>query len=428
MHSLLQRQIRRHLEGADVSSAPWAAFLEAVDRSYAEADTDRGLLESAMETSSQELLQANAELRALVNAFPDLILHLDASGRITACRGRVLRRFVQPRGGLVGQDLRLLFAEGERAAFDEALAVARASSAVMTVTHTSDDGGVIHEMRLAGVGDGAAVAIVRDVTDARRAAEMRLAKEGAEAASRAKSAFLANMSHELRTPLNAILGYSEMLAEEAPADMQEDLHRIHRSGKHLLQVLNSMLDIARIEAGMARVDVDGVDVASFVGDVLTSVREAAEARGLALAGSIGPGVSAVHTDRAKLQQMLHHLLANAVKFTEAGRIELAATAVTVDGRPGVAFAVRDTGIGIRADHLSRLFQDFAQIDDSTTRRFGGTGLGLALCRRLSGLLGGRIGVESTHGAGSTFTVWVPRHLPAGAAPRPAAVLTAQGGV
>ncbi|MEZ5419527.1 MAG: ATP-binding protein [Vicinamibacterales bacterium] len=421
MHRLLERQIRRHLETADVTTGPWPAFLEAVDRSYGEAESDRSLLESAMEISSQELLQANAELRAVVQAFPDLILHLDADGRITSCRGRAIRTFVQPRGGLVGHELRELFAEGERAGFDEALAIARGSSVVTTVSHSSGEhGATVHELRLARAAEGSVVAVVRDVTDARRASEMRLAKEGAEAASRAKSAFLANMSHELRTPLNAILGYSEMLAEEAPAEMREDLDRIHRSGRHLLQVLNSMLDIARIEAGMARVEVDAVDVSLFVADTCSLVRPLAEAKALTLVATVAPDAGVVHSDRAKLLQILQQLASNAVKFTDRGQVEIGAVPETIDRRPGVRIAVRDTGIGIRADQRSRLFQDFAQIDDSTTRRFGGTGLGLALCRRLSGLLGGSVAVESTFGAGSTFSVWVPRHLPPAPVSRPAA--------
>ena len=236
MHALLQRQIARHLDGVDVTAAPWAAFLEAVNQSYIEAEIDRNLVETAMEISSHELLQANAELRALIQVFPDLILHVDADGHIASSRGRAARTFGARPGGIVGQVLRDLFPESEREAFDAALATARHSGEVVTLEHTSHEGGlVVHEMRLASLGEGGVVAIVRDVTDTRRSEELRLAKEGAEAASRAKSAFLANMSHELRTPLNAILGYSEMLAEEAPDSMRDDLMRIHGSGRHLLQ-------------------------------------------------------------------------------------------------------------------------------------------------------------------------------------------------
>jgi signal transduction histidine kinase len=397
VHALLQRQVRRFLDGVDLTAAPWPAFLEVVDRSYRDAESDRSLVETAMEISSLELLQANAELRGLVQAFPDLILHVDANGRITACRGRSTRTFAVPTGGLVGQELRGLFRAG------------LARGAVVTVEHTSDDRlPVVHEMRLAAIGEGHVVAIVRDVTDTRRSEDLRLAKEGAEAASRAKSAFLANMSHELRTPLNAILGYSEMLAEDAPEEMREDLRRIHRSGRHLLQLLNAMLDIARVEAGMVRIEIDTVDIDVVAAEALAAVRGTAARKGLALSATMGAGVPTIQTDRAKLLQVLGNLLDNAVKFTDQGHVTLDVRAADTDGQPGVTFAVRDSGIGIPDEMLARLFQDFAQVDESATRRFGGTGLGLALCRRLCGLLGGRVGVESTFGTGSTFTVWMPR--------------------
>ncbi len=418
MHALLQRQIARHLNGVDVTAAPWAAFLEAVNQSYIEAEIDRNLVETAMEISSHELLQANAELRALIQVFPDLILHVDADGHIASSRGRAARTFGARPGGIVGQVLRDLFPESEREAFDAALATARHSGEVVTLEHTSHEGGlVVHEMRLASLGEGGGVAIVRDVTYTRRS------EEGAEAASRAKSAFLANMSHELRTPLNAILGYSEMLAEEAPDSMRDDLMRIHGSGRHLLQLLNAMLDIARIEAGMVRLDVDGVDVAAVVQDAVASVRAAADAKHLPVRSTIEPGVQWLQTDRAKLVQVLAALAGNAVKFTEQGSVEIAVRAERHGERDGVLFAVTDTGIGLAADHLSRLFRDFAQVDESTTRRFGGTGLGLALCRRLCSLIDGQVSVRSTYGAGSTFSVWVPRLLETPAAAAETAIAT-----
>jgi signal transduction histidine kinase len=419
VHSLLQRQIRQRLADVDVTTGPWPAFLAAVDQSYREADADRNFVESAMEVSSAELLQANAELRGLVQVFPDLILHVDANGRVTARRGRSVRAFNPTKGALVGQPLRAFFCEVEAPAFDAALVSARDTGTVETVLRTCRDGAavVVHEIRLAALGEGAGfIAIVRDVTDARRAEELRLAKEGAEAASRAKSAFLANMSHELRTPLNAILGYSEMLAEDAPPNFTDDLWKIHRSGRHLLQLLNAMLDIARIEAGMVKVELDAVDVEPLVADTLAAVRAQASAKGVAVSSTVEPTVESLVTDRVKLLQMLVALVGNAVKFTEQGSVLVAVARVAADGDAGLLFSVRDTGIGIETDHLARLFQDFAQVDESATRRFGGAGLGLALVRRLSGLIGGRVSVRSTPGVGSTFEVWLPLRPAADALP------------
>jgi signal transduction histidine kinase len=410
VHSLLQRQLRRYLDGVDLTREPWPAFLASVDRSYREADADRELVESAMEVSSAELLQANAELRGLVQVFPDLILHIDAAGVITARRGRSVRGFAAARGGLVGQALRGFFDPAEAPAFDAALAAARDTGAVATVLWTGRDGSdeVLHEMRLAALGEhGGVIAIVRDVTDARRAEQLRLARDGAEAASRAKSAFLANMSHELRTPLNAILGYSELLTEDAPAAMRDDLQRIHRSGRSLLQLLNAMLEVARIDAGMVQVEPDTIGASAVAAAAVARVRPHAEAKGLTLECHDTLAGATVETDHAKLTHVLVILLENAVKFTDHGTVAITAAAAPLDGRPGVAFAVRDAGIGIPSDHVARLFQDFAQVDESTTRRHGGLGIGLALARRLATLLGGQLQVDSVLGEGSTFSVWVP---------------------
>ncbi len=409
MHSLLKRQIRRYLDGVDLTVEPWRGFIAVVDRSYHEADDDRALVESAMELSSQELLQANAELRGLVQAFPDVVLHVDADGAIAAQRGSAARAFGTARGALVGQHLRDLFSPNEVEGFEAQLAQTRTTGEVTTVTHSRSERGVaiVHEMRLAALGGGAVIAIVRDVTEARRSEELRLAVEGAEAASVAKSAFLANMSHELRTPLNAILGYSELLAEDAAPQARQDLDRIQSAGRRLLHIINAMLDIARIEAGRVDVELDVVELDGFVADAVAAVREDAADKGLALTSTVAPGVTTLLTDRAKLKQVIENLLGNAVKFTESGRVELRVRAGAVDERTGVVLAVRDSGIGISPEKMGRLFQDFAQVDESNTRKFGGTGLGLAISRRLCALIGGRVDVESTPGVGSTFSVWVP---------------------
>jgi PAS domain S-box-containing protein len=406
---LLKRQIRRYLDGVDLTVEPWRGFIAVIDRSYHEADDDRALVESAMELSSQELLQANAELRGLVQAFPDLVLHVDVDGAIAAQRGSAARAFGTSRGALVGQHLRDLFSASEVEAFEARLAQTRATGEVTTVTHSRSERGVaiVHEMRLATLGGGAVIAIVRDVTEARRSEELRLAVEGAEAASVAKSAFLANMSHELRTPLNAILGYSELLAEDAAPETRQDLDRIQGAGRRLLHIINAMLDIARIEAGRVEVELGTVELDGFVADAIAAVQADAADKGLTLTSSVAPGLTKVRTDRAKLKQVIENLLGNAIKFTERGQVELVVRAGPAGQPPGLVLAVRDSGIGISPEKMGRLFQDFAQADESSTRRFGGAGLGLAISRRLCTLLGGRVEVESTYGIGSTFSVWIP---------------------
>lgn len=409
MHSLLKRQIRRYLGDVDVSAEPLATFLAAVDRSYEEGDADRNLVESAMEISSQELLQANVELRGLVQAFPDLVLHVDADGVITAQRGSAVRAFGWERGALVGQPLRNLLSPTEAATFDDVLAATRTTGVVGTVVHARQEAGesLVHEMRLASLEAGAVIAIVRDLTDARRAADMQVAKEAAEAASRAKSAFLATMSHELRTPLTAILGYTEILAEEAEPDARQSLDRIEEAGQRLLQIVDTILEIASLEAGHTHISADVVDVASVVADVLATVRTRANEKHLVLAGTVADEAATITTDRVRLRKVLEIMLDNAVKFTRAGTVSLDVRASEDEAGTGLTFVVRDTGIGIPADKLAHIFGDFSQVDESDTRRFGGAGLGLSISWRICKLLGGRIDVTSQAGVGTTFSIALP---------------------
>ena len=237
------------------------------------------------------------------------------------------------------------------------------------------------------------------------------ARDEAMAASRAKSSFLANMSHELRTPLNAIMGYAEILGEDAQElgaeDLVPDLHKIHTAGRHLLELINDILDLSKIEAGKMSVHLEQVSVADLVDEVVETVRPLLNARGnqLDLDMDVDPGV--MTTDATRVRQTLLNLLSNAVKFTDRGTVTVAVHRLVSGGRELVRFVVRDTGIGMSAEQLGRLFQDFEQGDSSTTRRYGGTGLGLSISRKLCALLGGTIEADSELGVGSVFTVELP---------------------
>ncbi|MGE5103972.1 MAG: GAF domain-containing protein, partial [Betaproteobacteria bacterium] len=229
-----------------------------------------------------------------------------------------------------------------------------------------------------------------------------------EIANKHKSEFLANMSHELRTPLNAIIGFSEVLLERLFGDLndkQDDyLKDIHSSGKHLLTLINDILDLSKIEAGRMELEPSRFDVAPAIGNALTLIRERAQKHGIALAQNVDPALGAIVADERKFKQILLNLLSNAVKFTpDGGRIEV--TAVRRDGHAEIA--VRDTGIGIAPEDQAAVFEEFRQVGHDYTKKQEGTGLGLALTRKFVELHGGRIGVESAPGKGTTFTFTIP---------------------
>ncbi|MBF0098319.1 MAG: cache domain-containing protein [Magnetococcales bacterium] len=246
----------------------------------------------------------------------------------------------------------------------------------------------------------------RDIEQARAAAEM---------ANRAKSTFLANMSHELRTPLNAVIGYSEMLEEDAVGAGLDhfvlDLQKIHAAGKHLLQLINDVLDLSKVEAGKISLLPEVIELQQLLDGIAHTIQPllAKNKNSFQLIMEGEPGQA--HTDPIRLRQVLLNLLSNASKFTEQGEITLQLQRVREDGGDWLLFHVRDTGIGITPEQIEHLFQPFAQADVSTTRKYGGTGLGLAISRRFCRMLGGEVEVNSQPGFGSTFTVRIPALLP-----------------
>ena len=260
----------------------------------------------------------------------------------------------------------------------------------------------------------------------RKSAELIAAKEAAEQASVAKSQFLANMSHELRTPLNAIIGYSEMLIEEAEeggaTPLVPDLQKIQRSGRHLLGLINDVLDVSKIEAGRLELHVESVPVATMLQEVSATAAPLVARRRNRLELQVAGAPDAIRADEMRLRQVLLNLLSNAAKFTEDGRITLQAEGVRDAAGEWVAFTVRDTGIGMTAEQRAQLFQPFTQVDASPTRRFEGTGLGLTIAKRLVEMMGGTIRLESEPGVGTTVVVRLPAAGPPVAAPPTSSVL------
>ena len=253
---------------------------------------------------------------------------------------------------------------------------------------------------------------------AERTEELEITRDRAEEANRTKSAFLANMSHELRTPMNAIIGYSEMLMEESgemePEELREDLQKIHGAGKHLLGLINDVLDISKIEAGKMTLYLETFDIGTMLREVAATIQPLMAKNRNRLELHFPPEIGTLHADLTKVRQTLFNLLSNAAKFTEEGVVSLTVSCE----EEIIRFHVRDSGIGMTPEQLGKLFVAFTQADVSTSRKYGGTGLGLTISKRFCEMMGGDLIVESKLGEGSLFTAWLPRRVSDGA---PAAV-------
>jgi PAS domain S-box-containing protein len=350
--------------------------------------------------------------QTVVENSPVAIVTLDLRGRIVALNPAFERLFGYTPTEAVGRDLDSLInietTMEEARRYTRNAATGRAAHGIGR--RRRRDGSFL-DVEFAGVpvdvsGERVGiVALYHDVT------ELLEARQQAESANQAKSQFLANMSHELRTPLNAIIGYSEMIQEEAVEtgreDFVPDLRKIRSSGHHLLSLINDILDLSKIEAGKTELYLESFDLERLIGEVADTVAPLVARNDNSLELDVEP-VGAMTADLTKVRQVLFNLLSNASKFTENGTIRLVARrAIEGDGREWIQVDIADSGIGMTPEQMGRLFEAFSQAEASTTRRFGGTGLGLALSRRFCRLMGGDITVSSEPGVGSTFSVRIP---------------------
>ena len=274
--------------------------------------------------------------------------------------------------------------------------------------------------------NGGVVATYADITELKQheaeladlVEKLQIARDAANEANRTKSSFLANMSHELRTPLNAIIGLTEMMVSNAARfgteKAQEPLQRVNRAGRHLLGLINEVLDLSKIEAGKLELHPESDDLVPLIDEVIGTARQLAEQNKNRLVVECQESLGPLTVDPMRLRQILLNLLSNACKFTKEGEVALRARKVA-DGRSWIEFAVSDTGIGMTAEQQQKLFEEFSQADAITARRFGGTGLGLAITRKLARLMGGDVTVASEPGKGSVFTVRLPVGLEESAA-------------
>ncbi len=359
----------------------------------------------------EEAARQREFFRSLLNNSPVAIVQLDTDYNVASCNPAFESLFGYTEQEARGRNLDELITDpntlGEAAQYSRD-AVDRA---VKGIGRRRRKDGSFVEVEILGVpviADESRVALMGMYHDI---SELSAARRDAEGANRAKSQFLANMSHELRTPLNAIIGYSEMLQEEAEdAGLESfvaDLTKIHTAGKHLLSLINDVLDLSKIEAGKMDLVLESFDVDGMLDEVVTTIQPLVAKNANTLTVQRDGSIGRMHADLVKVRQMLLNLLSNACKFTEQGSITVRVSRETTPSGAAVAFAVSDSGIGMTPEQMARLFEAFTQAESSTSRRYGGTGLGLALTRRFAEMMGGSVAVESAPGRGSTFTMRIP---------------------
>ena len=374
--------------------------LKERDRFAAEAETQRKTIAAAIATisegfvlydSNDRIVLFNEQFRAIYPGLADIIEQGTTFGEVLEA---VVSRSLVDLGNQSSQD----WIAERRARHEHSGGFAEYSYGGRYIR--------ISERRIQG---GGTVAVYSDITELRQHnLELEQARELSEVANRTKSQFLANMSHELRTPLNAIIGYSEILQEDAADGGQvhfvTDLKKIEGAGRHLLGLINDILDLSKVEAGKMEVFIEEVDIPSLLEEVGAIIRPLVAKSGNTLELRVAPEIGSIRTDRTKVKQCLLNVLSNASKFTQNGKLTIA---IERTDRTTVQMTISDTGIGMSPEQLGRLFHAFSQADASTTKKFGGTGLGLAITRHFCRLLGGDISVTSQVGEGSTFTIVIP---------------------
>ena len=384
----------------------------------------------------KELEAAAAHLAAIVESSDDAIIGKDLLGIVLRWNAGAERLFGYRAAEMIGHPVTRLIPQdrmqeevhilariqrGERVRHFETERLRKDGSRVavsVTVSPIKDSAGQIT----------GASKVARDITEQKRneaalreanenlerkvierTAQLTRAKEQAEQAGRAKSEFLASMSHELRTPLNGVIGFSEFLIDEKPgplnARQKEYLGDVLSSGRHLLQLINDILDLSKVEAGRLVLNPERFQVRKAIAEAQAVAGPIGQKKNLSVVLSIDEGLDWVELDQVKFKQVVYNLLSNALKFTDAGgRIEMHCS---TSGAEHFTLAVKDSGIGIKAEDMPKLFREFVQIDSGLKRQYAGTGLGLALTRKLVEMQGGSVAVESEFGKGSTFTVRLP---------------------
>jgi PAS domain S-box-containing protein len=370
--------------------------------------------------AEEQLRRTRDELQALVEAAPVAIVGIDTEGIVANWHGGAQTMFGWSAAEVIGRPLLNVppDKQEEHRTLRDRVLQGNSFTGFETRRVGKDGSPIDVSLSTAPLHDGAGhivgmIGVYQDISERRLIAEQRQAREAADAANLAKSNFLANMSHELRTPLNAIIGFSELLEDRTFGELNERQQRyvtnVLSGGRHLLQLVNDILDLAKIEAGRLLLEPEPIDLGLLLQDMQRGLEPLAAAKHQTMTVELGENVPTLTADRGKVKQILYNLLSNAIKFTkDGGRIGMRASpARSADGAGQVRVSVWDTGIGIAAEDLHRIFLEFEQLDSTYARQQQGTGLGLGLTRRLVEAHGGHITAESVVGQGSTFTFVLP---------------------
>ena len=417
-----KQPVTEHLHLISELCLPVALAIENT-RLYDEARRHGRQLERRVEERTRELAENTAFWQTLIDHVPSPVFYKDTDLLFLGCNQAYERAFDVSRTDIVGKkvlDLDFLPADDRRQFQQEQERIMVEGGTLHHEIEIPHANGDLYQMLYSATSfhgpdgkPGGIVGVLVDITEQKEAeAELATARDIAESADRVKSAFLATMSHELRTPLNSIIGFTGILLQELAGPLNEEqskqLGMVRNSARHLLALINDVLDISRIEAGELSITTESFDLAASLRKILDIAAPLAESKGLELREEFDGHLGQISGDSRRLEQVVLNLISNAIKFTPEGTVTVSATILRDDPHhPQARVRVTDTGVGIHESDLADLFVPFRQIDSRLSREHEGTGLGLAICKRLTEMMGGQISVESQHGKGSEFSITLP---------------------
>ena len=423
-HSVLKRQLRKCFGDSFSVPREWQKFIELVNDVYQQGDNDRKLLEKSLELSSNELLKANSEMKAVLQALPDPFFRLDPSGVIIDCKvGSTNDLRIRPEK-MIGKEIYEVLSESVEK-FRQAIYSVYLNKTFTNLDYTTIIGGAekYFEVRIVPLLEDQVIMIIRNITEQKVAEKALRDKEAAELSNKTKTEFLSNVSHELRTPLTSVLGFAKIMKKrldnvifpqvisndaktvKTVRQVGENVDIIIEEGNRLTALINDVLDLAKIEAGKLEWKIRPISIARVIDrsiNVTTALFE--QKKGVTLIREIDDDLPFVLADRDKLIQVIINFVSNAVKFTEKGSVTCRVKKLNEEE---IVFSIIDTGIGIEKSDLPRVFEKFQQMGDTLTDKPEGTGLGLAICKEIIGYHHGRIWAESKIGKGSTFSFTLP---------------------